>query len=272
MADNSWKDGILLKIVNVVVYFFFIGSNITAALDLDNYFSAPDTYITPAPFAFIIWPLTHFLLLGTIIYQFFPGGKRVIIDDIGWALPSVAILDAIYVRLWADHNYIGAFECTICMTFAVTRIYYVIKKDHSFQSVPNELFIQLPFSLYHGWIAVLFVLSGFQAFGVTAEDHPAKGWTKAFVFLALMSLQSTAATYAISTDGDLAGSIAITLTLYAIYEHQTSSGFIHWSAAIFAVLALLSVLQLGAWVLVAKIRGGNVQLEDPEQAPILAAP
>lgn len=50
--------------------------------------------------------LIHILLLGTIIYQFFDGGKRVIIDGISWRLPLLAVLNAIYINLWSSHYYI----------------------------------------------------------------------------------------------------------------------------------------------------------------------
>lgn len=55
MAD-SWKDGIFLKIVNVIVYFVFLGSNIyIVASPSSIYYYGKETYITPAPWAFLIW-------------------------------------------------------------------------------------------------------------------------------------------------------------------------------------------------------------------------
>jgi hypothetical protein len=55
MADG-WKDGIFLKITNVIVYFLFLGSNIyTVAGPSSIYYNAKETYITPAPWAFLIW-------------------------------------------------------------------------------------------------------------------------------------------------------------------------------------------------------------------------
>ena len=69
----SWKDGIFLKvwrdarigvaeltlvsqIVNILVYFLFLGSNIyTVAGPSDIYYTGKETYITPAPWAFLIW-------------------------------------------------------------------------------------------------------------------------------------------------------------------------------------------------------------------------
>ena len=55
MAD-SWKDGIVLKVVNVLVYFALLGSNIyTVTGPSSVYYNAKETYISPAPWAFLIW-------------------------------------------------------------------------------------------------------------------------------------------------------------------------------------------------------------------------
>ena len=50
--------------------------------------------------------LIHLLLLGTVIYQFFPGGKKVIVDGISWRFPLLGVLNAIYVNVWATHHYV----------------------------------------------------------------------------------------------------------------------------------------------------------------------
>jgi len=50
--------------------------------------------------------LIHILLLGTVIYQFFPAGKKTIIDGISWRFPLLGILNAIYVNLWSTNHYI----------------------------------------------------------------------------------------------------------------------------------------------------------------------
>lgn len=120
-----------MQIVNIITYLLFLGSNVyTVAAPNDIYFTGKETYITPAPWAFLIWcvlapssvstrvfdlivhivlhfrSLIHLLLLGTVIYQFFPEGKRVIIDGVSWRLPLLGVLNAIYVNLWASHHYI----------------------------------------------------------------------------------------------------------------------------------------------------------------------
>ena len=46
----------LFQISNVVVYILFLGSNVyTVAGPGDVYYSGKETYITPAPWAFLIW-------------------------------------------------------------------------------------------------------------------------------------------------------------------------------------------------------------------------
>ena len=143
-----------------------------------------------------------------------------------------------------------------------------MKRFHAAENLLDELFVHLPFSLYHGWTTVLVVLTAFEAFGVNAISHHAGIWTKVFVFLGLFFLEATAATYAFSSpEGDVAGAIAIAWSLFAIFAQQTGSGFVHWSALVFAILALVWVSK-GAYGLFVRTRGG-VRLNDEERAPLV---
>ncbi|EIN12098.1 hypothetical protein PUNSTDRAFT_99515 [Punctularia strigosozonata HHB-11173 SS5] len=271
MAD-SWKDGILLKIVNVIVYLLFLGSNVyTIAGPSAPYSNVKETYITPAPWAFLIWSLIHLLLLGTVIYQFFAPGKQVIIDGISWRLPLLAVLNAIYVNLWSTNHYVLAFILALFVSSTTTHIYYIVKKYHEPSNVADELFVHLPFSLYHGWTTLLVVLTAFEAFGVNAHTHAPGIWTKVFVFLGLFFLEATSATYAFSSlEGDLPASIAIAWSLWAIFAEQRSSAFIHWSALAFAILALIWVVK-GAFGTGRRFLSGRrgIALEDAERAPLV---
>jgi len=257
-----------LKVVNVVLYWLFLGSNIYTYAAGSTYYGGKETYVTPAPWAFLIWSLIHLLLLGTIIYQFTAAGKGVVIDGISWRFPLLIVLNAVYVNVWAKQYYIVAFVFSLFVSSAVTHIYYVVKKYHLAESLADEIFVHLPFSLYHGWTTVLVVVTAFQAFGVNAVTHGAGIWTKVFVFLALFFLEGTAATYSFSTaEGDLPASVAVAWSLFAIFAHQTRSGFVHWSSLVFAILALVWVAK-GAYGLFVRTRGG-VRLHDEERAPLV---
>jgi hypothetical protein len=105
-------------------------------------------------------------------------------------------------------------------------------------------------------------------YSVDALTHSAGIWTKVFVFLGLFFLEGTAATYSFSSaEGDLPASISIAWALWAIFAHQTGSGFVHWSSLVFAILALVWVLK-GAYGVFVKSRGG-VRLDDAERAPLV---
>jgi hypothetical protein len=152
-ALATTADPFRLQIVNVLVYFFFLGSNVyTVAGPSVPYSTGKETYITPASWAFSIWSLVHLLLLGTVIYQFTAQGKAVIVDGIGWRFPLLAVLNAVYINVWASGvgHYIPAFILALAVSSTVTHIYYVVKKYHEPSAVADELFVHLPFSLWHG--------------------------------------------------------------------------------------------------------------------------
>jgi len=266
---TSWTDGILLKLVNVAVYVFFLGSNIyTLATPEDVYRSTKETYFTPSIWAYGIWSLIHLLLLGLIIYQFFPSGKRTIIDGIGWRFPLLAVLNAVFLYVWAAQYYIVAFIFALLVSSTVSHIYYIVRKYHVAENLNDELWVHLPFSLYHGWTTVLVILTAFEAFGVDAVTHKPGVFTKVFVFLGLLFLETTSAAYAFSSpEGDLAGSIAITWALFAIFDHQLDS-FIHWSALAFSLLSLFWILK-SFWGFFVGRRSRLTILNDEERAPLV---
>jgi hypothetical protein len=83
-------------------------------------------------------------------------------------------------------------------------------------------------------------------------------------------LEGTAATYAFSTpEGDLPASIVIAWSLWAIYAHQTGSGFVHWTTLVFSILTLVWVVK-GILGLVIKSRG-RIALSDEERAPLVGS-
>jgi hypothetical protein len=129
-----------LQIVNVVVYLLFLGSDLYSLAAPADHTVRKETYLTPAPWAFLVWYVTnpnsrlivfgvkwlfcrvlvHGLLLGTIIYQFYPSGKSVIIDGISWRLPLLTIFNAIYMNFWTKQIFIVSFIFALLVSSTVT--------------------------------------------------------------------------------------------------------------------------------------------------------
>lgn len=261
-------DALPVKLLNIVVFVLLLGSNVyTVAGPKDTYGSPHETYVTPSAYAFWIWTLIHFLLLCMMFYQFSEPGKTLVIDAISYRFAVLALLNTIYIWLWIRGFYISAFFMSLVVAATVSQIYYIINAEHSrSDGLGAELFVHLPFSLYHGWTIVLIIISAFQAFGVNANTHHAGVFTKIFVFLAFVFLSSTAAGYAFATaQGDAAGAAVIAWALFSIFIHQRSP-FIRWSAFAFFILTLFAVLK----AIYSSLRGERSILHDEERAPLIS--
>ncbi|KAG8994190.1 hypothetical protein FRB90_000516, partial [Tulasnella sp. 427] len=172
--------------------------------------------------------------------------------------------------VWSRGHYVVAFIFALFVSSAASHIYYIVKKSHSAENVNDELWVHLPFSLWHGFTTFLIFVTAFEAFGVNAHRHHAGVFTKVFIFLALLFLESTSAAYAFSSpEGDLAGSIAIAWSLFGVFDHQRSSAFIHWSALAFAILSTFWIAKslYGLFT-----RGRSTSgVTDSERAPLIGS-
>ncbi|KAG2146132.1 uncharacterized protein EDB93DRAFT_1251094 [Suillus bovinus] len=177
---------------NIVGALFVVGANgYTVISPLGVYYTGKETYFTPAPCAYFLWPVIHLLILGTCTYQFSRRGKELIIDTIGWHLPLLDFLNVMYIYSWTNQEYKYSLVFIIFTGSIVSKIYRDVKLS-AVCNVCDELFLHLPFSLYYGWTTCLIFTTAFAAFGVDAEIEPARFWTKVFVFLSLFTLQAIA--------------------------------------------------------------------------------
>ncbi|OAX42474.1 hypothetical protein K503DRAFT_346473 [Rhizopogon vinicolor AM-OR11-026] len=257
--NSRWSNHLLLKLANIAGALLVMGANGYSVISpLDIYYTGKETYFTPAPWAFFLWPLIHLLLLGTCIYQFSGRGKELIIDMIGWNLPLLDVLNVMYIYSWGNQEYKYALVFIIFTGSVASKIYQLVKMS-TVRNICDELFLHLPFSLYHGWATCLILSTAFEAFGVNALAEPARVWTKTFVFLSLFTLQTVASAYAYATaEGDLPGCIAISWFLWAVFVHQTpeKSPFVHWCALGAAIMSLCWLMR-SAIGLELKIRNRN---------------
>lgn len=130
-----------LQIANVVGAVCIMGGNVyTVISPWDVYYSGRETYFTPAPWSFFIWwvtnadgiarhsanfpprPLIHMLILGTCIYQFSARGKEIILDRIGWRLPLLDFLNAMYIYSWTTQEYRYGVYQLYCLLGPLLRI------------------------------------------------------------------------------------------------------------------------------------------------------
>ncbi|KAL7412158.1 hypothetical protein BDY24DRAFT_393441 [Mrakia frigida] len=241
-----------LKLSNIVVYLTLCLFHVWNSFIYRPEYPAKETYLTPGKYVFWIWPVIHLLLIGYCVVQFLPSARPFIIDTIRYRFVLLGFINAAYLYFQIRKWYILAFLLSIALSSTVSSIYYLIRTRAKPSNPPPtrheelfiEIWIKLPFSLYHAWSLVLGLLTMFQAFGKDIHKEHAGAWTKVFVLLSLTFLLLTSFGYAYASEaGDLAGTVIITYVLWAIFEHQQSIHFIHWSALVFAIFSSFSVIK-----------------------------
>ncbi|MGF7185872.1 pilus assembly protein TadC [Desulfitispora alkaliphila] len=110
---------------------------------------------TPAGYAFSIWGLIYLLLTGFVIYQALPGQeKNKMIISIGYLLAISSVFNVFWIFAW-HYDLIG-LSLIIMLALLVTLIILYIRINNKKKSIAlaDKLLVQLPFSIYLGWISV----------------------------------------------------------------------------------------------------------------------
>ena len=270
----AWRESFGLKLVNILSYLLFTTSTLYTALGPkgSHVGGYTETYLTPAQWLFGVWPLIHTLFFGLLIYQFTERGSKLVVHSLGWRFPLLLFLNAVSDSLYVAHDRLFNILsfCVLCFVAGpVSHLYGTLRTDTEPESLADTVLVYLPFSLYHGFVVVVFFVAAFAAFGVDSHEHPAGVVTKVLVFLTLFFLESTAAGYVFYGNGDVAGATVISLGLLAIFQNQTRSAFIHWSALVFFLISLIAVLRAAVATIQAR-RRPRVAATDEEQAPLVA--
>ncbi|WFD28333.1 hypothetical protein MNAN1_003342 [Malassezia nana] len=223
MSSSSQPPVWALQLTNVLAYLFFASSNVYSGLAGRQMGGPITTYITPAPWFFGVWSLIDTLLLGLMVYQFWPSGKKAVTELLGWRLPLLLFLNSVCSMFYSFEGSrvytLCAFLVLLLVAGSVSHLYGHLRMSSDRSSWPDILFVHLPVSLYHGFIVILFFVAAFAVVGVDARDHPAGLLTKVLVFISLFFLESTAAGYVFYGNGDIAGASVISLGLLAIASY-----------------------------------------------------
>ncbi|RIB02235.1 hypothetical protein C2G38_1991577 [Gigaspora rosea] len=201
------------------------------------------TYISPAFFTFFIWAIIHLFLAGFVVYQSFIALDEVLGKGIKWHFVIVSLLNALWLVLLQEDLILISWLLIIVATWQIT-IPYLALKNFSIQDKYENLFIHIPFSLYHAWIFVIALLTTFALFTPykpNDSDRDTPPVVLIFVILGLILMEVAAIVY-IEKFNDVAGASIIAWTLFGIAVEQTDL-VIHWIALILTVACTLHVFK-----------------------------
>ncbi len=249
MANNSSN---FLRYANIVFFALtvvvnslaggtkLIGGQLTAAVS-----DANPTLITPAGYVFSIWGIIYILLGVFVVYQALPGqqGKEYQ-RKIGWLFVLSSLINIGWLFLWQFENLSLSVVLMFLLLATLISIYVRLGVGKSAVSPRERLAVQLPFSVYLGWITVASIANvaatlvsiGWDGFGISPETWAILVVTVALIITMLM----------LFTRKDVAYSLVIIWALVGIGVKQSGNQTIvmltEMSAAIVAVALIATIL------------------------------
>lgn len=161
-----------------------IGNQTSA--DVSNRYS---TYFTPANYAFAIWGVIYLLLIGYGIYQALPSQRenpKAI--KIAWLFILSCVLNCIWIVLFQTDQLALSVVVIIAFLLTLMAIYLRLETGKSTVSNADRWFLQVPFSVYFGWVSVA-TIANVSVLGVAQQwgdlfGIPASTWAAIMLVVA----------------------------------------------------------------------------------------
>ena len=138
------------------------------------------TLFTPAGFTFAIWGIIY--LMQVVFTTYLAWGiytsdeeSEKIIKNVGFWYILLSIANMAWIFLW-HHQLIGiALIVMICMWLLLFKLYTIVDQDWIEDNVNTTFSIQIPISIYLGWISVALIANtavfltsiGWNGFGIS---------------------------------------------------------------------------------------------------------
>lgn len=213
------------------------------------------TLFTPAGFTFAIWGIIYLLLLAFSIFQLRYTGKQqpAFLERIGWLFVLSCAANTGWLFAF-HHLYIGLSMLVMLLLLgSLIMIYLRLGVGRGSASKSEEWLVQLPFSVYLGWVSVATIANAsilLTHLGWTGQPGGPAFWA-ALVIAAAVVL----GLLAMSRRRDFAYAAVIVWALWGIYNKRSADSFSNDGLAETAALAGMAVLALfGLYTAIRRLR------------------
>jgi tryptophan-rich sensory protein len=146
---------VLVAVISTIVF-----NGLSQTIPIGNQTSAEvsnrySTYFTPANYAFAIWGVIYLLLIGYGVYQALPSQRenpKAI--KIAWLFILSCILNCVWIVLFQTDQLVISVMVIIAFLLTLAAIYVRLGIGREQVSNADRWFLQLPFSVYLGWVSV----------------------------------------------------------------------------------------------------------------------
>lgn len=157
---------ILLLLLNTLTFFvtlylnYLYGSGAGDRKSVGEISNQFDVLITPAGYAFSIWGLIYFLLIGFIVYQwvqFFKHKKEDSLEKTSVWLALSNMLNALWIVVWTDEQLLLSVFIIFLLLLSLLKLGNNLNLGKEPQM--PRIFVQWPLGVYIGWIIVASVVN-----------------------------------------------------------------------------------------------------------------
>ena len=186
-----------LPIFNLLGYLLVIVTNyvaVTLPLAGRRTGEVSDMYpnlFAPAGFTFSIWGIIYLLLGAFIVFQLKNTGKKEqpeYLNKIGWLFVISCLANASWLFAW-HHLMLGvSFLIMLIILGSLMAIYLKLNVGKVEVSTKEKLLVQVPFSVYLGWITVATIANAtvlFVSLGWEGDPFNPQFWTVLMIIAAI---------------------------------------------------------------------------------------
>lgn len=237
----------LFQVVNLVAFVVMVVVNglagsttllggVTSADVSDMY----PTLVTPAGFTFAIWGVIYTLLLLFTVYQLLPKNRdKPFLSQVGVLFGLSSACNICWLFLWHYDYIIYSLVLMLALLASLILIYLRLGIGKTAVSLKEMAFVQLPFSVYMGWISIATIANVSVALTSVGWDgmgiEPAT-WAVAIICVALLLSLAV-----LVTRKDIAYTLVVVWALLGIMSSQSKQENIVLASEIGIVLLLAAV-------------------------------
>ena len=197
-----------------------------------------DSLFTPASFTFSIWGVIYLALTAFVIYQALPAQRNnALVSRVSKLFILSCFANIIWLVVWHYNFLVLSVVVMVVILAILIAIYRTLNISNAQASWVQRVFLQLPFSLYLGWITVATVAN----FSVLQNGM---GWDDVFMSATNWTLLKLAVVGAICAivvlrRGDSIYGLVIAWAAYGIMSKQVDAPAVAGAALLIALFAVI---------------------------------
>jgi hypothetical protein len=200
-----------------------------------------DGYFVPAGYVFSIWGLIYLALVAFAIYQALPAQRgNPLLNRIGYLYALSCVANSAWILLWHYEKFAWTLVVMVVLLLSLIAIYVRVGIGRRPVSNVDKWFVQIPFSIYLGWITVATVANVTALLSALQWD----GWgldPQAWAVIMIITSAAIASAVGI-TRGDIGYVLVVVWALVGIAVKHSDTPPVAITAGLMAAVLALTLL------------------------------